>query len=301
MTHAARSVALALLFSASTSLAQGSPFAEALARRLGRPVQSTRLVDDHLSSGMLMSLGDPLSPSEALPETPPQDPRRAYRGQAVQFEGLLVERLTFRDPDTALEYASRHVQPPAVVDVRGRYVVALSGPRALLPGVANGVLAEAWQGAPAATPRSALAVAETPESNVAFLTAPRGELYDQAATTFKKAEEKFGQAPVGVAQRVSDNLSVTWLDARHQRLRADGQVRVTCDRSGPLMRAVVGQDEAAHARLSRLLDDLARDNPAQVEGQQAQAQAAAPNGVGMEALLGEVGEAIETDITAPIR
>lgn len=187
MTHTVRAVALALLCSASTSLAQGSPFAEALARRLDRPVQSTRQLDTHLSRGLLTGIGDSLSPAGQLPEIRPQDPRRAYRGQAVQFDGLLVERLTFRDPDTALEYASRHVQPPAVVEVRGRYVVALSGPQALQPGVASGVLAEAWQGAPAATPRTALAVAETAESNVAFLTAPRGELYDQAANTFRKA------------------------------------------------------------------------------------------------------------------
>lgn len=283
-----------LLVTTSFGLAQDEgTFGAELAAQLGGMVLAERMVQGEVPRGLLADIATPLA------EPPRKDPARAYRGQVVELTDVTVQRLTFRDPAAALEFAERHIEPPAVVDVRGRYVVAITGPAALAPGVADAALREAWSGAPALAPRTLLAVAEAPDS-LAYLVARRGELWRQVQDTLRRTEEKFPGAPVGAAQRVSDALRVTWTDAGRRALRTEGSVHATCDARGPLVRTVVAKDEAGHARLASLLDDLARAHPAPAEGAPGPGTQAAPS-VGVRRVLGQIEEGIDGQITAPIR
>lgn len=290
-----RLIAVWVLLFATTPLSAQEGFAEALAARLGSPVQTERTVQGEVPRrSMLVSI-------EGWDQEPVPEPARAYRGQVVELAGVTVQRLTFRDPAMALEFAERHVEPPAVVEVRGKYVVAISGPAALTPGVAGAALGAAWRGEPARTPRALLGVAASSDES-AFLTSRQGELWRQAENMLRKAEERFPAAPVGAPQRVSDTLRVTWTDAGHRALRAEGAVHASCDARGPLVRTVVARDAAGHERLAGLLDGLAQPAGAQERPQpQAAPRAADPASVGLNKVVELVDEALQDEITAPIR
>lgn len=218
-----------------------------LAQDLGLPLQGQRHVESRVPrDGTLLTVPDQYGPD------------RAYSGEVLTFDGLTVEQLTFVDPGAAFDYAQRHVQPPAVVEVRGNTLIAVSGPKALEEGLANRALERLWTGPQGEAPRGLLLVADE-QGDYAYLSGPQGELWRGAGRLLERADQRFGNAPAGERQVMGEDLFLTWLDDEHRQLRIDGRHSLLLDRSGELWRGVTARSPEGAARMSGLLDALAGD------------------------------------------
>ena len=286
----------ALLILATPALAQSD-----LARKLdevGRRVEGGRRLEGTFEPAGLLRL-------EPGPGGP-ADPRRRYQGEEVRLSGGVVGvRLSFADPEVALEYADALLNPEgelhgeAVVEVRGRYLVALRSEQPQAPGLsllATRVLPVAWSGKAAETPRAWLGLRD--ERGLAVESARRGPTEKQVQDALATGRKRFPQSsPPGEA------TSLVWTDEARTAFRfRTRETLITVDASGAASRVVVGRP-SVHEYVGADLDRLKRAVPAKAEEQPAPAAEGGRKGTaaGLNTELNALEGAMDEEITAEIR
>lgn len=286
-----RQAAVLLLLCASSAQA-GPELARKIREQTGIEVSGGRRVEGQLRAPDQDPLYEPVGGA----------PERAWVGEQLFLPGgMLLDRLAFASEAAALEYADVLLRPNldiegrAVVEVRGRYLVALRSDRAgdpALVDLAVKLLPVVWAaGGPAGeSPRAYLGLRD--ERGMAIESVPAGPLQGHVQAALDKAREKF---PAVEQLPGSPERMVEWTGPARDAFRftsSDGAVRMTVDASGPRLRVAQGSAESlpvVTAELARL--GAARPRAGVVPVGQAAGEGQASQGL-QGRLQGQLGRAV---------